>query len=128
MIAWFMLAASAATPVSDSAEADAAVAASSPVIERRLPDFDPGRTGFTVTAGPDLEIGYSEFTLFVHPGERLDLVANTPVRWHEGEAAETQDAVLAFDWLGFGGSSRPRCRSAPRLPVLSIRCSSMPPP
>jgi hypothetical protein len=99
VIAWFMLAASAATPVSDSAEADAAVAASSPVIERRLPDFDPGRTGFTVTAGPDLEIGYSEFTLFVHPGERLDLVANTPVRWHEGEAAETQDAVLAFDWL-----------------------------
>lgn len=106
MIAWFMLAAAAATPVSETDVSDAAAslaAAPSPV-QSALPDpaFDPGRAGFTVTARGGLEIGYSEFTVFVRPGERLGLTADAPVRWrdgaNEGEQDEAAAATLAFDW------------------------------
>lgn len=113
MIAWLMLAAAAATPVSETDSSNSAasdMAASSPVRieahEPAVPDFDPGRAGFTVTTRAGLEIGFSEFTLFVRPGERLDLVANTPVRWRDGEGADAEagdedeaEAMLAHDWL-----------------------------
>jgi len=33
--------------------------------------------------------------------------------------------VVAFDWLGMGGSERPDCRSAPRMPILGqLGCNS----
>ena len=108
MIAWFMLAAAAATPVSEtdmSSSAAAGTAAPSPVVtELPEPEFDPGRADFTVTARSGLEIGFTEFTLFVRPGERLDLIASEPVRWRDGEGGDAEaeaetEAMLAHDWL-----------------------------
>lgn len=34
------------------------------------------------------------------------------------------DRVISMDWLGMGGSSRPRCGAAPRLSLLSGWCSA----
>lgn len=36
------------------------------------------------------------------------------------------DRVISMDWIGMGGSSRPRCGSAPKLPLLNGWCSTDP--
>ena len=100
MPVWLLLAASAATPVSEASDAQVVASAASPItVEAYSPPFDPGRTQFTVTTSDGIEIGFEEFTLFVRPGEQLDLTANTPVRWrHEETALAGGQSQLSLDW------------------------------
>ena len=101
MPVWFLMAAMAIAPVSKAADNDVVVAATAPIlVDEFNPPFDPGRTGFTVTTAAGIEIGYEEFALFLRPGERLDLTANTPVTWrHEDTALAGGEAGLVLDWM-----------------------------
>jgi hypothetical protein len=97
---FMVLAASAAASVNDAPSADTVAAATAPItIEEYVAPFDPGRTGFTITTPDGIEVGFEEFALFVRPGQQLDLIASTPVRWsHEETALGDGEARLSLDW------------------------------
>jgi Peptidase M15 len=59
-------------------------------------DFDPGTVGFTLTARGDIDVNLRVFTLFLQPGETVDLSADQDIRWEiDGTNAVESDR---FAW------------------------------
>lgn len=60
------------------------------------PAFDPGRVPFTVSTAEGLVFDFSVFALFLEPGERLGLIADTVLEWREDVAVITSG--LDYQW------------------------------
>ena len=100
MFALFLFAAAAAIPSETGREfsTEIAIASAAPVrVETYQPDFDPGRTGFSIATPGGLDIDYREFTLFLRPGETLSLSASEPLAWQDGEG-EASEASMTPTW------------------------------
>jgi len=99
VFALYLFAATVVVPLTDTTSPDLAVASAAPITSTGLNrPFDDGRVGFSVMTRDGLKLEYSEFALFVSPGEDLEFSATEPVRWRVGTDGADTDPQQEFSW------------------------------
>lgn len=77
-----------------------------PAVTQPSTDFDPGRSGFTLTLRDSVPIDFKIFTVFARPGENVAVEADRPVSWTQD--GQSTIARANHDWI------------APETPGLTV--------
>jgi pimeloyl-ACP methyl ester carboxylesterase len=112
-------------PSTSNLSPPAAVSNSSPIISATHSTQSVSRTSHAIAAGAGAGAGEGDSVLnvvFAHGfGSGLGFFFRNYDAFSTHSSSSLRMNAYGFDWLGMGGSSRPPCHQAPRLPLFSFR-------